>query len=136
MAKRRGGGSDDAEDGAVGQREARRGRGAFFDDGRDFSEARLEPRQHLIARKHFGARPLGGAANVHVFDEAHFGGVGAAKLDELGELVIIHSANDHRVEFGAGKAGALRGSESRKDAGMLVTLRHGEKTLGAQRVQT
>ena len=61
---------------------------------RDFSEARFEPREHLIARNHICARPLGGAAHVHVLDEADFGPVSAAELDQIGKLVIIHAADE------------------------------------------
>ena len=71
-----------------------------------FPIARFERSQHFIARNHFRARPLGGAAHVHVLDEAHFGAVRAAELDEIGKLVVIHAADDDRVEFCSGKAGA------------------------------
>ena len=60
-----------------------------------------ERRQHLLARHDALARPLRGAADVHVFDEANLGADALRVLEQRHELVVVRAADDHRVELDA-----------------------------------
>src|SRR5205807_158132 len=72
----------------------------------------------------------------HVLDEAHLGGRPLAELDQLRELVVVHTAHHHGVELRLAEPGARHGLDARQDLGVALPPREGGKALGTEGVET
>ena len=119
--ERRGGRGDDAENGAVGQKETRRWRGTIAGDRGDLAIAPLQTGQHFRPRNDILHGPLGRAGHVHIFNETHFRIVGTPKLDQVTQLIIIDAPDNHCVDFGPGEI--LRGARRRSRRGLAHARR-------------
>ena len=90
---------DDAEDRAVGQREAIGRRGRLFVDRGDRAVVLLEALEHLAARDDRCRRPSRRAADVHVFDESNFRAERPAVLDERHQFIVVDAAHHDGVDL-------------------------------------
>ncbi len=120
---------------SVGEREAIGRRRRRFDDRLDATVSARERVEDLAARDDAVRRPAAGAADVHVFDEAHFGAELAAELDQIAELVVVHAANHDRVDLEAGREHAMRSGEAVFHFVERVDAREREEAIAAQRVE-
>src|SRR3989454_1097145 len=134
-AERSGGGRDDAEDGPVAQPVALGGRRGLLAHGLDPAVARLEDLEHRLPAHDLVHRPARRTADVHVLDEADLGSDALAELDEVHELVIVHPANDDRVELRPREAGARHRLDALQDLGVILATRERGEPIGAQGVE-
>ena len=94
-----------------------------------------ERRQHVLPRHHAIARPLRGAADVHVFDEANLGADALRVLEQRNQLVFVRAANDHRIELDARRSSSTASSMPASTCGKRIEARERLKAIGAQRVE-
>src|SRR5579864_3850362 len=95
----------------------------------------LQPPQHRRAAENFFERPFGGAAHVHVLDEANFSAGLAAKFDEVGKLVVIGAAQHYGIEFEPLKTCTPRRGNPGEHLCVRVASGQGQKALRPQSVQ-
>ncbi len=91
--------------------------------------------EHFEARDHAVARPAGGAADVHVLDEADLGAPRLRPLDERDELVVVDAADHDRVDLERCEAGPRRGLDAAQHARQLVEAGELLEPVGPQRVE-
>jgi hypothetical protein len=120
---------------AVRQRPPRGGRSVYGGEAGQRPVRGLEPRQDLGLCHHALGRPLGGAAHVHVLDEAHLGPARAGVLDQGHQLVVVGAAQHHRVHLERREAGRHRGVQAGQHPRQLVASGQRAEPRRVQRVQ-
>ena len=133
-AERLRGRRDHADELAAGQHVARRRRGVGPTEGDRFAEGRRQARQDLGARHHARRRPPGGAAHVHVFDEADLGAEAAGPFGEIGEFVVVLAADDDGVDLDRAEGGD-RGGDAVEDRRQIARSGQALEAIDAQRVE-
>ena len=90
--------------------------------------------QHVLPRHHAIARPLRRAADVHVFDESHFGADPLRVFEERHQFVVVRAADDHRVELDVSKY-LTASSMPASTCAQRIEPRERLKAIGTQRVE-
>src|SRR3989449_1771127 len=114
------------------------GGAAVVPDGADRLDRAVAPGehvQHLPLGHDLVPGPARRATHVHVLDEPYFGVVGAGELDQIGQLVVVESADHDRVELEPREARLPRRRDALEYVGVPRALGEREHALGAQRVE-
>jgi len=86
-------------------------------------------------RDHPVRGPPGGAAHIHVLDEAHLGAHPLAVLDKGHQLVVVETPHDHDVELERPEAQACHRLDPFSHAVAGVGPGEGREALGPERIE-
>ena len=114
-----------------------RGTGRILVDERgDLAVAGRERLQNLVTRNDLVHGPVCRPPDVHVLDVSQLRAMLARKLEEIDELVVVESANHHRIDLQFAQPHRARARDSLGHRRKLGTAVERLETIWPSRVET